>query len=226
MRLHTPRIYRDPSNDGGSGGGGEGDPPASAATVALKPGQIVVDASEYQRAQRQAVERKEALRKIVGEGGSVDDVLAKLSELDEIKTKQAEEEGKYQELLAKEREARAAAEAKASETAAAWEREKLHNAVTRAAVKAGAVDPAQIVAIFGGAAKIEDGKLVVAESGADFEEFLAEQAKGSAANLFKAQGKPGSGAAPGDGAVTDSPFKNLPPEQRARIESLKASGVL
>lgn len=228
MQLRTigPRIYRDTGE--GGGGSGEGD---EGTPVKLKPGQVVIDQKELNRTTAQATERKAALRKVLaaaglGDDGSIDDVAAKLAKLNELETKQAENAGQYKELLAAEREKVKAAERKAEEIGQAWQKEKLENAVMNAAGSAKAKRPSQIVAIYGGRAKLDNGKLVHAETGADFVEFLAEEAKGENANLFEPPGKPGSGASPGNrtsGVNGHNP--TTPAHLQATIEAGKAAGL-
>ena len=203
------------------------------STVKLRPGQAIVDAEEFQRAKRQAIGRKEMLRKVLGadadvDAANVDEVVSRLAKLAALEVAQKEEEGKYQELILVERTRREAAESKVVETQAAWEHERLSSAVVAAAVQAGAINPEQVVAIYGGSARIVDGKLVEAKSGVDFAAHLAEQAAGAGANLFRAKGRSGAGTPPGG---TQSPtvgaeFSNLSPAMQATIAGLRSAGAL
>lgn len=217
-----PRIYRDTGEGGGGSGEGEGE----GETVILKPGQKVISERDYNKDIAKLTALKADLRKIVGDNGSVDDAAAKLARLAELETKQAESQGQYKELLATEREKRKVAEDAAAKIRGDWEAEKLGNAVRDAAVKAGALSPAQVLAIYGGRAKVAEGKLIHAETGADFVEFLAEEAKGDNANLFKPPGKPGSGASPGNRTSgANGTHTTTPAHIQATIEAGKAAGL-
>lgn len=128
------RFDEDGGTDGGAEGGGEGDPPKPPAGGEPKGDAPKLTQAEVDRIVKDRVARERA------KFADYDDVKARAAKFDELDAANKTE-------LEREKEARSAAEAKATQASSAAERVAIRSAVVAAAAEAGALKPADVVAL-------------------------------------------------------------------------------